>query len=614
MEKKDLKVLVSAALSFEQLNKMSIFATARAGRDVRVLANNENQCYSYEDYYSGLNIRLGSNFYQDTFKDTDPVPIIDLKEKYQKVASILYGAYYHELFHVLYTPFSYASSLTASSTYYFRTFAHHVANILEDVSIEETGIFKYPFCEKYLLALRDCFQLPYQHEALEKAITDEKDSSSTMLAYLLHYCRGTDLSKFPSYSFWDDNKRFIEESIYKCINTNDAFLRTRRQLAFALQLYKLLDMKEPSTDEVDNPNIDLGSASQSLNEIPKGVNGSKILETLSRLTNTSSYGPNINHKNLSDTEEGLNPPVANKEIKTTLSPTSSDEVPINSDLTKEAIKCIASDETVSSYGHFTDELSKYINTNSFLNDYTRVVNDHEGEIRNVVAIIRKMNAINNASWNHYKMKGKLDYSTFYKKGNYKLFKQKNAPAEAADLVFEILVDLSGSMYGVKAKLAGRALIIFCEALNRLHIPFSVDGFTYGSSSITISLKKYHEPYEKVKTNMTLFTSLFEVKKLSTWCGNVDEVNLKYVSNKLLGQPQKDKVLIVISDGATCGSWKDLKRTAEDIEAQGVTVLGIGIYDDNVKDIYKNHTVITNQNDLESLGDFLNKYLIGKIFK
>ena len=39
------------------------------------------------------------------------------------------------------------------------------------------------------------------------------------------------------------------------------------------------------------------------------------------------------------------------------------------------------------------------------------------------------------------------------------------------LVFEILVDNSGSMHGSKAKLAGKALIIFCEALNRLRIPF-----------------------------------------------------------------------------------------------------------------------------------------------
>ena len=58
--------------------------------------------------------------------------------------------------------------------------------------------------------------------------------------------------------------------------------------------------------------------------------------------------------------------------------------------------------------------------------------------------------------------------------------------------------------------------------------------------------------------------------------------------------RKDKVLIVISDGATCGSWKDLQITAENIEARGVTMLGIGIFDDNVRRIYKNHVILREQ--------------------
>ena len=72
--------------------------------------------------------------------------------------------------------------------------------------------------------------------------------------------------------------------------------------------------------------------------------------------------------------------------------------------------------------------------------------------------------------------------------------------------------------------------------------------------------------------------------------------------------EKDKVLIVISDGATCGDWKDLKHVAEKIEKQGVTILGIGIFDSNVESIYKNNVVLRTQEDLETLGSFLNKYL------
>ena len=170
------------------------------------------------------------------------------------------------------------------------------------------------------------------------------------------------------------------------------------------------------------------------------------------------------------------------------------------------------------------------------------------------------------------------------------------------------------MHGSKAKLAGKALIIFCEALDRLHIPFSVDVFTEGRSAITISLKDYNETYAKTKTNMTLFTQQFDVDKLCTWSGNIDEINLQYVSYDLLQRKEADKVLLVISDGATCGSWKTLKQVASNIEKQNVTVLGIGIFDNNVENIYSKHIVLREQKDLEGLGAFLNKYLIGKIFK
>ena len=51
-----------------------------------------------------------------------------------------------------------------------------------------------------------------------------------------------------------------------------------------------------------------------------------------------------------------------------------------------------------------------------------------------------------------------------------------------------------------------------------------------------------------------------------------------------------------------------------MEAQGITVLGIGIFDNNVESIYKNHIILKTQQDLEGLGAFLNKYIVRKIFK
>lgn len=617
---KDIPIIkfVNAALSFKQLNIMTYHATAKAGKDVRVLTNPDNQCFSYEDWYTGMNIQLGRKFYQDTFNDNNDVPVVEMKTKYHRVASILYGAYYHELFHVLYTPFKYASELTMRCKRYFANFAHQVCNILEDVTIEGTGCNRYDEAIPYVEMIKECFTQESQIEMVKQAITNEPDSPATMLAYLLHFCRDTDMSQFPEYKLWADHKDFIEWGAYKCINTIDPYLRTRRQIAFAVELGKILEMKEPSKDNMENPDMSkMENESNNLSMQGLGGAGSQATNSLGNFTNTATSGPNHRKTKPEETDEDIKPLDELKEMKaqrTTGSEAPSGSSSLSSDLTKDGITMIANDDPVSRYSHFADRLNKYIKTTQYLPEYNKIVREHDTEIRRVVAIIRKMNAINNASWSHYKMSGKLDSSTFYKKDNYKIFKKKNAPAPAADLVISLLIDNSGSMQGKKAKLAGKALIIFCEALNRLHIPFSVDAFTEANAAITISLKTFDESYDKQKTNMTLLTEQFDCRQLSTWCANIDEVNLQYVSQQLLNRKEKDKVLIVISDGATCGSWKDLKQTAENIEKRGVTILGIGIFDKNVEDIYSSHVVLREQKDLEMLGAFLNKYLIGKIFK
>lgn len=611
-----IEKLVNVALSLKQLNKLSNYATARAGKDVRVISDSSYNCYSQHDYWTGLVITLGREFYQKTFDDNVPVPYSEVKTKYVRVASIMFGAYYHELFHVLYTPFQYCQQITSSCKPEFRSFAHQVSNILEDITIEGTGMNRYPYSIQYVELLAECFRQPSQIYMVTKAITDEPTNPGTMLAYLLHFCRETDMSQFPEYKLWKDNKEFIEWGAYKCINTIDPYLRTRRQMAFALELCKILDMKEPSKDSLENPDTESMSKEANSTSIQSssGSMGSRAVEPMKNLTNTASSGPRSS-TNPQDTDEDIKAPSQLKEQKASRGGSEgAGEDPANADLTKAGITMLANDDPVSNYSHYADRLNKYVKTIQYLPEYNKVVREYDKQIRNVVAIIRKMLSQNNACWSKFKMKGQFDVSTTYKKDNYKFFKKKNAPAPTADLVFEILVDNSGSMHGSKAKLAGKALIIFCEALDRLHIPFSVDVFTEGRSAITISLKDYNETYAKTKTNMTLFTQQFDVDKLCTWSGNIDEINLQYVSYDLLQRKEADKVLLVISDGATCGSWKTLKQVASNIEKQNVTVLGIGIFDNNVENIYSKHIVLREQKDLEGLGAFLNKYLIGKIFK
>lgn len=615
MKKYSIEKITNAVLSYKQLHKMSNFATAKVGKAVQVVSKDCNSCYSTNNYWNGLLIQLGRNFYAEAFHDKDDVDVVDLKSKYRSIAMIMFGAYYHELFHLLYTPFGLLSDITYHCNYYFQQFVHQVANILEDVTIEGTGMNRYPYSEKYIMATREVFKQPTQIKLITESITEEPDNPGTLLGYLLHFCRGTDMSQFPEYKLWEDNKEFIEWGAYKCINTIDPTTRAKRQAAYALELTKILDMKAPDKDNVENPDMsDLENQSSGFNKSSSGK-GSKAIEQSGSNSTTMQDNSLKGATSPQESDENASDVTERKASRSESSDTNSSTDPCNNiDLTKAGVKMLANDEPLSRCSHYADKLSTYKNTKIYLPNYNAVVKKNESQIRNVVATIRKMIAVNNSGWSHFKMTGKLDMSTIYKKGNYKVFKKKNEPAPTADLVFEILVDNSGSMHGTKAKIAGEALIVFCEALNRLHIPFSVDCFTEANHAITISLKDFNESYEKTKTNMTLMTEQFNVDKLGTWCGNYDEINLRYVADELALRPEKDKVIVVISDGATCGDFNTLKKVAENIEADGITILGIGIYDDNVSRIYKNNTILRTSEDLEGLSQFLNKYLIGKIFK
>ena len=619
-----LEKIISVVLSYKNLHKMSLYTTSQVGKDVKVVSSKCDSCFSQDSYWSpGPVITLGTDFYASAFYDAPKmVPVTEVKSTYRTVASRYYGAYYHEMFHLLYTSFGAIRDLVNRCDYPFQQFAHNVSNILEDITIEASGKYYYPKSIPFLEDLAQVFFQEKMIENLKDAIETEPEAPATLLSYLLSYVRGVDLSTLPKYQLWEDHKKFLEWGAYKCINTIEAKSRAKRQVAYALQLLKILNHENPDENSVENGDpgdVDKESSGK-LSDGGTVGKASSIVRTVQKISNDMNRGSRIE----TEPQDACTPEQQEEEMQSiqkelqakheTGSNNGESGLNLSPDLTTQGITMLASDEPVLGLGHWAADLKQYADLTTNLPEYNKVVSEHMTEINQVVNQIKKMKALNNASWNHYQMSGKLDMSTIYKKGNYKVFKKKNAPKEEADLVFEILVDNSGSMRGNKARLAGQALIIFCEALHRLHIPFSVDCFTEGDQAITISLKHYHDIYDRVKTNMTLMTKEVNVDKLSTWCGNVDEVNLQYVSQELMEQRQKDKVLLVISDGATCGSVSALKKLAEHIEAKGVTVLGIGIYDHNVESIYSKHMVVSNSQDLEQLGNFLNKYLVKLIFK
>ena len=605
--------VVDTVLSPSRLYTFNRVANSRSGDVLNVVAKKEDNCYTHNDYWDGMTICLGRDFYKVAWGIDDKISVMDIREKYKHIGQTYVGVFYHELGHVLYTDMNFMYETYKYLNPAFKEFAHMVSNILEDVTIEGSLKKLYPYTSLYLDVLNTIHTREEVLNIVKDNITNNPTNPGTLLSFLLLVSRGIDISSLPQYKLYEDNKEFIKWGAVKCINTINARLRHRRQLAYAQQLCKILNMEIPDSNALEDPKGFEGETGpkSSINK-----SSSRVLEALKKMSRegqefTPSQVKQDTENNIVDSD--LKEYKARRQDPTELSKEERDSIG-NTDLSESDISMIANDEPVTRFTHRSDRLDNFCGTSQFIKEYNYYVQKHIKEIGAVVSQIRKMKAQNNSGWAHYKTSGKFDVSTTYKQGNYKFFKQRKAPAPESDLVVEILVDNSGSMSGNKSKLAGEALIIFCEALNRLRIPFAVDAFTEGRSCITIKLKEFNDDYNRVKTNMTLLTEQFHVDKLCTFCSNVDEVNLRYVRDILNKQPQKDKMCIVISDGATCGDWRDLRKVAQNMQESGILMLGIGIYDKNVEKIYDNNIVLKTSKDLEQLAGFLNKYLVHHIFK
>lgn len=608
---------IHALLSSERLEKFARFAATYTGLKVDVDKDEGTSCYTRKDWQT-VNIVLGINFYPSIFESNKLIPAEELREQWRHMAICYVAVFYHEFFHLCYTDIDYLQTMYAKYNDNFIEFAHQVVNILEDQSIEGTGTHKYTTSKKYLDVLNKAHTRPRAIELTSDLITNDPDNPGTLLSFLLLLARGYDVETLPTYKHYEEHKDFIKWGAITCINTEDTRLRHRRQLAYAIQLVKILKFEKPDKGQVEEG--DGWKPSDVDGPGPINPKAKEVLDPTNKVTPKPEYwdSPIKNKPTPTDgniVDEDCKPP---KETKAQRGDSSINELSHDIegvDLTKYNATILANDDPVTGYSHKAYKLAAYKDTSGFISQYKQVAKQFSNISNRTTNIIRKMRGQNDTDLHRHLFSGVFDPTAALEFGNYRYMKRYDAPSDEADLVFYLLIDNSGSMWGQKARLAGHALISLCESLNQLHIPFAVGAFTQGGKTcITIKLKDFSESYNNVKTNMTLFTEQFDVGELHTWYGNIDEENLKYARDVLMQQRQKDKVCVVISDGATCGSWEDLRKVAQGMQQMGITVLGIGIYDNNVEKIYDNHIVLKTKDDLNKLPQFFQQYLISRIFK
>lgn len=226
-----------------------------------------------------------------------------------------------------------------------------------------------------------------------------------------------------------------------------------------------------------------------------------------------------------------------------------------------------------------------------------------------------------------------------------------------EVALQLVIDLSGSMGGEKAKLAVQVACLFAEVLNALNIQFEVIG--YNSSAMPYDqatkastagysrvydivnhwiFKEFHESWSAVHARLgaccngmrgVYGDSYFDtdkialnkkvVKDLDGAVGgcNIDHETVLWGAGRLWAQPQRRKIQVVLADGLPSGFHGDyggqlqelLISTNNKIVAAGIEQVAFGIMCEQVTKYYSKSVYIPN---LEELGpktlDYLSRTL------
>ncbi|EJA9941292.1 cobaltochelatase CobT-related protein [Klebsiella pneumoniae] len=187
--------------------------------------------------------------------------------------------------------------------------------------------------------------------------------------------------------------------------------------------------------------------------------------------------------------------------------------------------------------------------------------------------------------------------------------------KAVNACVQQVIDLSDSMGGRKIELALASAYTLADALDRIHVPNVITGFTtYGNPDVaTMSkrgfsrfealmlpiIKNWHEKANspEIRARMGCVAETFPL------LNNVDGESIAQLASLFAGRMEDKKIMIVQSDGAPCaagdGFSNHLRSVTNDIEnTSDINLLAIGILTDAPRRYYKNYALV---NKVEELG-------------
>lgn len=254
-----------------------------------------------------------------------------------------------------------------------------------------------------------------------------------------------------------------------------------------------------------------------------------------------------------------------------------------------------------------------INNNKFLKGYKFEVESKLVTQENFAQQVRKLIQIRAKVQTQYgTKKGKLDQSKlsricFNAPGfSDKIFKTK-IENKTLDVAITVLIDMSGSMGGLKAYNALASALLLNEVCSTLTVPIEILGFTDGrdSKSDVSPMMFIYKSFSNLKVSTEDLTKYFATSS-NFMSGNPDGENILWAYDRLLKRKEKKRILIVMSDGSPAASKSSfglekftLKVIKEIEAAKKVSIYGLGLCSKSVCDYYKANSVINDPNEIPS---------------
>ena len=178
----------------------------------------------------------------------------------------------------------------------------------------------------------------------------------------------------------------------------------------------------------------------------------------------------------------------------------------------------------------------------------------------------------------YALGKRIDTKRLYR-SDQKIF-TKNVPAKKGfDMAVAVLLDESGSMGSKdRNKYAQAAAIILQDFCYRLHIPLMVYGHSTSGDLVDL--------YSYVEYDVFADLDRYRLADIQARGSNRDGAALRYVSRHLLKRPERNKILILVSDGSPAHTnyWgenaeEDLRAFHSDFIRCGGLLIAAAIGDD-----------------------------------